>query len=199
MGRATVAPVCAVKTGPDFAREVPESTRYVGEKVWPLTPAPIRKLRSENIFYRCTDTPQRRRRRRSALRSLAAHVLRHHRPHLHAHAHILAAEVAGRGSRAVVALAGCVQLPWRHLNHVHACPCPAGARRERATAPAAAHTAWRRYTRRSRTVQTRRACPLDHASQKRTAMLVREGASLVWGSSHLGLDPRFVSTPTPQI
>ena len=27
----------------------------------------------------------------------------------------------------------------------------------------------------------------------------REGASLVWGSSHLGLDPRFVSTPTPQI
>ena len=95
---------------------------------------------------------------------------------------------------AVVALAGCVQLPWRHLNHVHACPCPAGARRERATAPAAAHTAWRRYTRRSRTVQTRRACPLDHASQKRTATLVREGASLVWGSSHLGLDPRFVST-----
>ena len=30
-------------------------------------------------------------------------------------------------------------------------------------------------------------------------MLVREGASLVWGSSHLGLDPRFVSTPAPQI
>ena len=30
-------------------------------------------------------------------------------------------------------------------------------------------------------------------------MLVREGASLVWGSSHLGLDLRFVSTPAPQI
>ena len=27
MGRATVAVACAVKTGPDFAREVPEGTR----------------------------------------------------------------------------------------------------------------------------------------------------------------------------
>ena len=36
--RSTVVVVRAAKTGPDFAREVPEGTRYVGEKCDRKTP-----------------------------------------------------------------------------------------------------------------------------------------------------------------
>ena len=48
MGRATVAPVCVVKTGPDFAREVPEGklTRYVGEKSVAALLAPLAAIKS---------------------------------------------------------------------------------------------------------------------------------------------------------